>query len=237
MATSATLSGGGGEFVSNMGAMVGLFAGGHVLGRQIRRGARRLDEARAEAVDEGTLLAAEHERSRQLRLLHDSALQTLEAVASRRYADHAAMQSRAREEADRLQLELNGTRSGSASIGSEIERIARIHGARGFRVDLRVADISDPSAPVAAALRDACNEALTNAAKHAGVTHATVVVEAVGRGIRITVQDTGAGFDPAADVGFGTTESIKRRLAEVGGRAEFRSEPARGTSVFLWGPT
>ena len=95
VATSAALSSRRGEFVSNMGAMAGLFVGGHVLGEQIRRGARRLEDAQRKAVDEGVLLAAQHERTRALRLLHDSALQTLEAVVSRRYADHETMQTRA----------------------------------------------------------------------------------------------------------------------------------------------
>ncbi|MCU1427202.1 MAG: two-component system histidine kinase [Actinomycetia bacterium] len=234
--TSAALSSGPGEFVSNMGAMAGFFAGGHVLAGQIRRGSRRLDQARSKAVDEGVLLAAEHERSRQLRLLHDSALQTLEAVGNKRYADHATMQSRALEEADRLQLELDGRSARAASIGSEVERIVRAHVGRGLHIDLHVDNVREPAAPVAAALRDACNEALTNIVKHAGVTSAIVRLEASQQGVQITVQDAGKGFDPTIDVGFGTTESIKRRLAEVGGRAEMYSEPAGGTKVVLWGP-
>jgi signal transduction histidine kinase len=237
VATSLALSAGPGEFVSNMSAMVGFFAGGHMLGVQVRRGSRRLVEAQVKAVDEGVLLAAEHERSRQLRLLHDSALQTLEAVARRRYADHETMRSRALDEADRLQLELDGGPVRAASIGSEIERVVRAHAALGFTVDLRIEPVRDPSAPVVAALRDACNEALTNAAKHAGVDRATVRLEPVPEGLRITVQDAGVGFDPTSGAGFGTTESITRRLAEVGGRAEIRSELARGTTVLLWGPT
>jgi signal transduction histidine kinase len=237
VATSAALSSGPAQFVSNMGAMAGLFTGGHVLGGQIRRGSRRLEEAQAKAVDEGVLLAAEHERARQLRLLHDSALQTLEAVGSQRYADHATMQARAREEADHLQLELDGKAARAASIGAELERIVRVHTGRGLQIDLSVDDVRDPAPAVAAALRDACNEALTNIVKHAGVTNAQVHVEAAREGIQITVQDGGRGYDPTIVVGFGTTESITRRLAEVGGRAEVHSEPAEGTKVILWGPT
>jgi signal transduction histidine kinase len=235
--TSAALSSGRGEFASNMGAMAGLFAGGRVLGEQIRRGSRRLEEAQSKAVDEGVLLAAEHERSRQLRLLHDSALQTLEAAGNQRYADHATMQSRALEEAGRLQLELDGRSELAASIGSEIERIVWVHVGRGLHIDLQVDDVRDPAAPVAAALRDACSEALTNILKHAAVSRATVRIETARQGVQITVQDAGKGFDPTIDVGFGTSESIKRRLVEVGGRAEVHSEPAGGTRVVLWGPT
>jgi signal transduction histidine kinase len=234
--TSAALSQGAGEFLANMGAMIGLFGGGYVLGGQIRRGSRRLEVAQSKAIDEGVLLAAEHERSRQLRLLHDSALQTLEAVGSRRYADHAAMQRRAGEEADRLQLELDGRPARAGSIREAINGVVREHGARGLRVDVRFEPTPQPTGVVAQALRDACHEALTNISKHAGVTQATVRIEAANEGVLITVDDAGAGFDPAIDAGFGTTQSIKGRLAEVGGWAEVSSRPRGGTRVALWGP-
>jgi signal transduction histidine kinase len=91
--------------------------------------------------------------------------------------------------------------------------------------------------PVVAALRDACNEALTNAAKHAGVTRVDVRVDAVRERVRITIRDAGVGFDPATEAGFGTTESITRRLAEVGGRAEIERARDAGTTVVLWSAT
>ena len=183
------------------------------------------------------MLAQEQERSRQLRLLHDSALQTLEAVAGRRGISHAAMRARALEEADRLQAEVDGSPLHPLSVAFEIERVVRSHVARGFDVDLTVEPVRDPSRPVIAALRDACNEALTNAAKHSGAKRAVVRVEAAAPGVRIIVRDTGVGFDPATGTGFGTTESIKRRLADVGGRADIESRPAEGTTVMLWSST
>jgi signal transduction histidine kinase len=236
IATSAALSAGPGDFVTNLGAMAALFGGGRVLAEQIRRGSRRLKEAQARAVDEGVLLAAEHERARQLRLLHDSALQTLEAVAAGRYASHAAMQSRALDEAHRLQLELDGRSARAISIGREVERVVRQHVERGLRVDVEIGDVPRLSVSVVVALRDACNEALTNIVKHAGVDCASVRVEFSQHGVQITVQDTGRGFDPRLLTGFGTTESITRRLADVGGRAEMHNEPTGGTRVVLWGP-
>ncbi len=216
--------------------MGGVSAGAHLLAAQIRRGSRRLERARVDAVDKGVGLAVQQERARQLRFLHDSALQTLEAVASGRYRDATSLQSRAREEADRLQHELTGRSAGVGSIRTEVEQVVRTHVRRGLEVDLQVDDVPDPPAPVVIALRDACNEALTNVVKHAGVSRATVHVEAAQRGVRVTVQDAGTGFDPTVNAGFGTTESIALRLADVGGRSEWFSEPLVGTRVVLWGP-
>ncbi len=234
--TSVALSAGPGEFVTNLGAMAGLVAGGHVLAEQIRRGAHRLELARARAVEEGIVLAAERERVRQLRLLHDSALQTLEAVAAGRALDHERMRSRALDEAERLQSELDGGPARSRSISAEIERVASAHEARGFHVDLVAGAVPDLPAAVASALRDACNEALTNAAKHSGVSEASLHIGPVRNGVEITVRDAGIGFDPRTETGFGTTESIIRRLSEVGGVAEIHSEREGGTTVVLWGP-
>lgn len=238
---AAALSAQPGELVTNMGAMAALFAGGRVLADQVRRGARRLEAARATAVKEGARLAAEQERARLLRVLHDSALQTLEAVGTGRFADLGTIRSRARQEAQRLQLELDGASTrpaprGGASIVDEIERVVQVQTALGLQVNLSTGPVPQPSAAVAGALRDACNEALTNVRKHAGTSRALVRVDEQEEGVQITVQDDGRGFDPASQVGFGTSESIRRRLAEVGGHAEIRSEPGRGTQVLLWGP-
>ena len=79
----ATLAARSTDRVVNGVGMASCFAVGQLFVRQIRNGARRLEAARAAAVEEGRVLAAERERSRQLRLLHDDALQTLETVGSR----------------------------------------------------------------------------------------------------------------------------------------------------------
>jgi signal transduction histidine kinase len=234
--TSATISAGAGEVFSNMSAMAGIFTGGHLIAGQIRNGAARAREAQARAVDEGVLLAAEQERARQLRILHDSALQTLEAVARGRYRDEETMRARALDEADRLQREVQGNATPPRSLADEISRIAQECAAHGLTVDVRVRAHREPSPRVALALRDACNEALTNVVKHAGVHHAIVTVGAADDGIEVAVNDDGFGFEPASGSGFGITESIERRLIDVGGRSAVRSRPGTGTHVMLWGP-
>jgi signal transduction histidine kinase len=86
-------------------------------------------------------------------------------------------------------------------------------------------------------LQDAANEALTNVRKHAGISRTQVSVSRTGGGVQVAIHDEGVGFDPTQRAGFGTDESIVRRMAEVGGWAEIESATGKGTRVTLWGPT
>jgi hypothetical protein len=85
--------------VANAFSYPGFFVVASIVTRFARRIARELDEARRLAIDRGARLAAEAATNREHRLLHDSALQTLEAIASgsaggptsiRRHADREA---------------------------------------------------------------------------------------------------------------------------------------------------
>ena len=77
-----------------------------------------------------------------------------------------------------------------------------------------------------------CVECLQNAAKHAG-PGASVTIrlgEAEGR-LWFSVEDDGAGFDPATvERGAGLTNLVDR-LAAVGGTLEIDARPAHGTRV------
>jgi signal transduction histidine kinase len=225
------------RFVNGVG-MASCFAVGQVFVRQIRNGARRLDAARATAVAEGRVLASERERSRQLRLLHDGALQTLEAVGSGRYADLSGVQTVARGEAQRLEDELAGTMAPEGTLIEAITSLVKEHSHFGLDVDLFVdGAAAEPAPRVRRALQDATNEALTNVRKHAGVSQTKVTISRADAGVAVAIHDEGAGFDPRQRAGFGTDESIVRRMAEVGGWAEIESASGKGTRVTLWGPT
>jgi len=77
-------------------------------------------------------------------------------------------------------------------------------------------------------------EALTNVAKHAGVTEVAVRVEGHTRWLRVTVEDAGAGFDPH-DVRLPGTGSgligMRERAALLGGSLTITSAPGVGTRV------
>jgi signal transduction histidine kinase len=225
------------DVVATTGAMAAFFAGARVFARQIRGSAARLSGAFADAVRAEADLAVERERGAQLRMLHDGALQTLEAVGSGRYGDIRRVRAEAEAEARRLEREIEGLSAPHETFTEGIVGVVREHGRLGLDVDLQCDIVAAPRGDVARALREACNEALTNVRKHAATTHASVHVKRSGRGVEVTVRDRGCGFDPAVvPPGFGRAESLGARLASVGGRAEVSSAPGVGTTVTLWGP-
>jgi signal transduction histidine kinase len=77
-----------------------------------------------------------------------------------------------------------------------------------------------------------CSEALQNAAKYAGPgASATIRLSEDRRWIHFTIEDDGAGFDPAAvKRGVGLT-NLADRVAAHGGTVEIQSWPGRGTRV------
>ena len=81
-------------------------------------------------------------------------------------------------------------------------------------------------------------EALTNAAKHAQATRATVALQTDGETAYLVIADDGIGFDstrPAVpDGGQGWGLAIMRERAEaVGGRFRIESRPRQGTRVIV----
>lgn len=77
-------------------------------------------------------------------------------------------------------------------------------------------------------------EALTNVARHSGASRAQVTVEVRQGELRATVQDNGAGFDPAVEGrregSFGLT-GMAERARVLGGRLEVESQPGQGTRL------
>jgi signal transduction histidine kinase len=81
-----------------------------------------------------------------------------------------------------------------------------------------------------AALYYCCSEALQNAAKHGGPeTAVTVTARAADGVLRLTVSDTGRGFDPATK-GRGLI-NMTDRLSAVGGTLSIDTAPGRGTRI------
>ena len=80
-------------------------------------------------------------------------------------------------------------------------------------------------------------EALTNIAKHANASHATVQLDIAPTKIHITITDDGCGFDSERVLqgdrpgsGWGLL-GIQERTALLGGRYEIHSQPGRGTRI------
>lgn len=183
----------------------------------------------------------EKERERQYRMVHDTVLSSLSALA-RGTLDPTEPQVRGRLTADAEYLRglivSAGSSAGMFLVG-EISAITREFAPSMLRVHPHVADVPDHLPPeVLRALSAGVREALTNVTKHAGTREAWVTIVGDSPGVVVTVTDRGRGFDPAAPSrGLGLSSSIGKRIVEVGGHMSVDSAPGQGTTIELrWTP-
>lgn len=113
------------------------------------------------------------------------------------------------------------------------DALRRLAGRHDPPARIRVTGTAGPLPPAleVVALR-ACQEALANAAKHAGPgTPVTVLLDRTETELRLDVHDGGRGFDPGRPgPGYGLP-GLRARAAEAGGSARVRSAPGEGTTV------
>ncbi|MDX6563408.1 MAG: hypothetical protein QOD65_3222 [Gaiellales bacterium] len=166
--------------------------------------------------------------------VHDSVLQTLALI--QRHADEPRrVASLARRQERELRGWLYSARplgdDGSSLVAALSAAAADVEELHGVRIELASAG----DAPPENALVFAAREAMTNAAKFAGVEAIDVYADVVADEIAVFVRDRGAGFDPAAvpEDRQGIRDSIKGRLERAGGTAVITSAPGAGTEVEL----
>lgn len=101
-----------------------------------------------------------------------------------------------------------------------------------FAVALDAGALEGVPAPVATTCYRVLQEALANAAHHAGTDRVEVEVglDREARVLRLTVRDRGRGFDPQAVRGLGL-EGMQARAVAIGGRVDVDSAPGRGCTV------
>ncbi|MFI7502272.1 sensor histidine kinase [Streptomyces sp. NPDC049687] len=114
------------------------------------------------------------------------------------------------------------------SLPDALRRLAERHSAV---LDVTGAVRALPAGPEVVALRS-CQEALTNARRHAGSPVRVVISLAYEEsGLTVSVRDDGRGFDPVVvPDGYGLA-GLRARAAEVGGTAVLCSMPGEGTTV------
>ncbi len=196
-----------------------------------------------------SLQAAESERRRWARELHDETLQGLGGLrviltsALRRVGDEAVAEL-LREGVEQVEREIENLRAiitelrpaalDELGLAPAIEAlVARVSAVEGLAVDASVS-LSGDGARLGPELETTVyrlvQEALTNVVKHARAEHARVGVSAAGAGLVVEVADDGKGFDPeTATSGFGLA-GMRERVALSGGRLTV-TPSAEGTTV------
>lgn len=93
-----------------------------------------------------------------------------------------------------------------------------------------------PALPLGSEVRHhiamAVKESFHNVLCHAGTCEVFFSLAFDGEKIRITIRDTGVGFDPADDRGHGL-DNLDARFQEIGGTCKISSSPGTGTSIVL----
>jgi len=220
--------------------------------RVLKRDAAAADEAADDliAIERQRLTTEQVERELRMteRMLHETVLNTLVAIARGGLAGSTALGQALRErcvEAARLLSFLRGrstamdiTVPSTGDLARDLADMDADLRAAGVAVTWHGSSLGEVPREPYLALRTAVAEALSNARRHADASTCSVVARVSRRSgrlrVRIVVRDDGRGFDPQGrSHGFGLTEAIRRPLVEVGGTAEITSEPEAGTSVVL----
>jgi anti-sigma regulatory factor (Ser/Thr protein kinase) len=178
------------------------------------------------------------ERKVQYRILHDTVLSTLNAIARGAGCD-LRLRQRCAAEADLIRNMISRDNDPPGSLTIELALVAHHQAALGLRVHCQTANLPGFLPPeVIAALTGACREALNNVAKHAGTDEAWVTAFAEpGGSVTITIVDRGNGFDLGSLIpGQGLRYSISARMAEVGGDSRVDSEIGDGATIELRWP-
>ncbi len=206
-------------------AVVGI---GIVVGPWIYRLAADLTAERAERV-------RTQDRADVAAHLHDSVLQTLALIQKNAHdGPLVARLARSQERDLRAWLYSEESTDESTVAGALRAIAAAVEDAHGVAVELVVVGDRPYGEPLTPVVR-ATGEAITNAAKHAGVDRVDVYAEVTDEAVDVFVRDRGVGFDPSEvpDDRYGVRHSIRDRMARHGGTAEIRSEPGQGTEVRL----
>jgi len=197
-------------------------------------------------------LAAEQERSRLARELHDSVTQTVFSMNLTVQSTRLLLQKEPRAAAGQLERleELAASAMGEiqilvsqlrpASMAAEglpaalrqlaVERQLR----DGLQVALEVDGERALSAAVTSGLYRIVQEALTNVAKHAGTSEVTIHLSLGGDLACLEVEDRGRGFDPQAAMsqqGHLGLVGMMERAREIGWSLSIESRPGLGTRL------
>lgn len=201
-------------------------------------------------------LAASEERARVARDLHDETAQALVAIGRQLdlllldLGDRAQAEARIEAIHRLVDASLEGVRRLSRNLRPAVlEDLGLVPALRGhaeevgqlgLQVEVVVSGTPQRLPPeVAYAAYRVAQEALSNIARHAGVTQARVELRWSAEELVLTVSDRGTGFQPGTQPegadGQGLV-NMRDRAAEIGAELSIRSAPGQGTTIRLWVP-
>ncbi len=199
----------------------------------IRASDRERRRVTAELAAEREENARRLERLELANRLHDSALQTLQVIDIDAHdPDRVRMLARRqtrelRDLVDSYKTSDSDIRSELLIIAGEIEDLYNIEVSSVIRTDV---EMSDPIRAIVAAAR----EAMTNAAKYAGVDRIDLYAAIEDDAVCVYVRDEGAGFDKElVSSGHGLEHSIRSRVESAGGAVLVTTAPDQGTEIKL----
>jgi signal transduction histidine kinase len=187
------------------------------------------------------ITAADEERRRLERDLHDGAQQHLVALAVliqlARTAEHDRYQPLLTEASGLVETAIAEIRRLAQGIyppllvsGGLAQALPAVAARAPVPVRLNLQGLGRYPAAIETALYFCCSEALQNAAKHGGPdTTVTITAHADDRTLTLTISDTGRGFDPAT-TGTGLT-NMTDRVSAIGGQLVIDTAPGRGTRI------
>jgi signal transduction histidine kinase len=214
--------------------------------RDALRGANAELVAELRASRDRVVAAADESRRRVERDLHDGAQQSLvllnlklglaERTAGEDPEAVGALLREARADLDRALEELRDLAHGiypqvlttdglAAALADAADGVA-------IAVDTALDGAGRYPPRVEAAVYFCCQEALQNAAKHAGQDAKVEIRLKAREGVlRFEVADDGAGFDPTPEAGSAGLQNMADRIGALGGELTVESNPGAGTRV------
>ena len=229
-----------GKLMSDLAAQAGLVFRNIGLTGQLRARLAELQASRLRIV-----AAADGQRRRIERNIHDGAQQQLLAIA----AKLAAAQSVAGRDEERERALVAQLKTQTSEALGTLRELARgiypplladqgltvavtTHASKApGPVEVNAGGLGRYPAQIETAIYFCCLEALQNAARHAPASAVRVSLAEDRGQVMFTVTDDGPGFDPAAVAAGSGLRNMSDRLAALGGSCQVDSCPGRGTTV------
>ncbi|MFG1701763.1 MacS family sensor histidine kinase [Nonomuraea sp. M3C6] len=216
-----------------------LFLSGVVVGH-VARLARQAEERLQQATE---MEAAQRERDRLARDIHDSVLQVLALVQrrGRQIGGEAAELGRLAGEQEAALRELVAARP-AATGATDLRTLLLRHASPQVTVSTPATPLVLPT-PVAEGTAAAVRAALDNVRDHCGPdARAWIFAESSDGTISVTVRDEGPGIpdgrldQAAADGRLGIAQSIRGRIADLGGAVAIATHAGEGTEIEITVP-